>query len=247
MCRRARAAPLVLAPSPRRQSPARRLTESRFGSGMHAAPRSCCGSIGAFSAGRLDPRSKDGPDGVDKASREVTISASSSSRPGAQGIEQVLPGMCQSLEPVVAEKTAGSLDGVDRTINLRQQLGIAGPCFELDQVPVELVQVLSALFEEGLDDLVVFVHDRRLAAATRSRMTPASGRPRRCSPAIARQRPCLQAGKAPRRAGKARRARSAGTCRPRPRAPRRAAPAPRPSGASRPLPGSCCGRSRPRR
>ena len=53
------------------------------------------------------------------------MAASSTSFAGAQRVEQVLAGVRERLEPVEAQEAAGALDGVDRAVDLRQQLGIA--------------------------------------------------------------------------------------------------------------------------
>src|SRR5205807_6433991 len=91
------------------------------------------------------------------------------------------------------EEAARPLDRVNRAEHARQQLVRVGFLLERDQVTVEAVQVLVALHEELLDDLVNAVHSRphfvmpELRACTevrcaRSHIDPAYGYLRRTPP-----------------------------------------------------------------
>jgi hypothetical protein len=71
-----------------------------------------------------------------------------------QARQQVLPHVGHRLEPVEGQEARGALDRVDGAEDAREQLGVARRLLEVDEVAVELVEVLVALHEELLDDLV---------------------------------------------------------------------------------------------
>jgi hypothetical protein len=75
----------------------------------------------------------------------------------AQPAEQVLTRVRELAQPIEAQEPCGSLDGVDRAEDARQHLRRAGIPLELDELVVEPVEVLIALQEELLDDLIDLV------------------------------------------------------------------------------------------
>jgi hypothetical protein len=76
----------------------------------------------------------------------------------AQPGEEVLADVGDRLQLAEGKEAARALDRVDRAEDAAQQLSRAGLALERDQVAVELVQVLVALHEELLDDLVDLIH-----------------------------------------------------------------------------------------
>ena len=71
-----------------------------------------------------------------------------------QAREQVLTDVGDRLELAERQEAAGALDGVDRAEDAGEELALTRALLQVDQVAVELVEVLVALHEELLDDLV---------------------------------------------------------------------------------------------
>ena len=114
----------------------------------------------ALDAGLLD-LAEEGADDVDHLQqdgrdlgREVELSV-------AQLRQDVLADVRDSLEPVEGEEAAGALDGVDRAEDRGEEGARARVLLELDQCAVELVEVLVALDQELLGDLVEPVGEDR--------------------------------------------------------------------------------------
>ena len=82
--------------------------------------------------------------------------------------QQVLAGVGHPLEVVERQEAARALDGVDRAEDAAEQLARAGCALEGDEVAVQLVQVLVALHEELLDDVVHALHSALRGITTRS-------------------------------------------------------------------------------
>ncbi len=111
----------------------------------------------ALLALRLDGGEKRA-DGVDHGQQHVGDLGRGLHLAVAQPAEKVLADVGHGLEAVERQETAGSLDRVNRAEDARQQLPRLRLLLESHEVAVELVQVLVALHEELLDDLVHPVH-----------------------------------------------------------------------------------------
>src|SRR5687768_3859979 len=66
------------------------------------------------------------------------------------------------------QEPARALDGVNGSEDARQHLPGSGVLLEGDEIPVQLVQVLMALYQELLDDLAQFLHGLLLWICTDS-------------------------------------------------------------------------------
>jgi hypothetical protein len=95
-----------------------------------------------------------GPHGVDHEQQHVGGGGVQGAVAVAQAGQEVLPDVGDLLQVVEAEEAARALDGVDGAEHAGQQVTGLGRPFELHEVPVHLVEVLVALHEELLDDLV---------------------------------------------------------------------------------------------
>ena len=62
--------------------------------------------------------------------------------------------MSDSLEPLEAEETARTLDGVDRSEDAVEQRRITGSALQLDDIPLESNEVLAA-FRQELTEYII--------------------------------------------------------------------------------------------
>src|SRR5690606_7131722 len=62
------------------------------------------------------------------------------------------------FERVKPQETAGPLDGMNRTEDARQQLLVVGPALERHEFLIETGEVLRALDQEIVDNLLLLVH-----------------------------------------------------------------------------------------
>ena len=75
----------------------------------------------------------------------------------AQPAQQVLAGVRELTQTIEAQEACGPLDRVDGSEDAREHLGRARISLELEELVVEPVEVLVALQEELLDDLIDLV------------------------------------------------------------------------------------------
>ena len=111
----------------------------------------------ALAAAGLD-RGEQRADAVDHLQQHARAGRRQGQLAVPQPGEHVLPDVRDLLEPVEGEEAAGALDGVDRPEDAGQPLAGVGLLLEGDQVGVQLVEVLVALDQELLDDVVQTVH-----------------------------------------------------------------------------------------
>ena len=126
-------------------------------------------------AGRLDAAEQPA-DGVDHLEQRAGDLRRERELAVAQPRQQVLADVGDRLEPVVGQEAAGALDRVDRAEHAAEQVPAGGVLLERDQVVVQLVEVLVALDEELLDDLVHLVHSGVPLGASAVRHRPGQGR-----------------------------------------------------------------------
>jgi hypothetical protein len=111
----------------------------------------------ALAAGGLDGRQQR-TDGIDHAQQGVGRRRRHVQLAVAQSAQQVLTDVGDGLEAAECQEPTGPLDGMDRSEDARQQLAGLRLLLQRHQIPVELIQVLVALHEKFLDDLVHPLH-----------------------------------------------------------------------------------------
>ena len=107
----------------------------------------------ALAAGRLDA-AEQAAHRVDHVEQRAGDLGGEEQLAVAQPGQQVLADVRDGLEPPVRQEAAGALDGVDGAEDAPEQVAAVRRLLEGDEVLVELVEVLVALDQELLDDLV---------------------------------------------------------------------------------------------
>lgn len=97
-------------------------------------------------------------DSVDETEKRRRNSGVEHEVAGAQRAEEVFARVGQLLQVTEAQKPTGALDRVHRAEDSGQQIRIVRVRLQLDQVQVQLVEILGALLQEGLDELIVLIH-----------------------------------------------------------------------------------------
>jgi hypothetical protein len=111
----------------------------------------------ALEPGLLD-RPEQRPDDVDHEQQATGDLGREDQRTVAQLAQQALTDVGDPLQLAEGEEAAGALDRVDRAEDAGEQVARPGVLLERDEVGVERVEVLVALHEKLLDDLVHLVH-----------------------------------------------------------------------------------------
>src|SRR5262249_45940868 len=107
----------------------------------------CCLDASQHGANRIDESEEYG--GNFQVEKQLAV---------AQFAEQVLADMSDGFQLSESQKSAGTLDRVDRTEDAGQPLSILRRLLQHDKIPVELIQVFVALNQEFLDHIIKIVH-----------------------------------------------------------------------------------------